>query len=234
MSDGGKGMSETSRELTTPAILLILTAVTGVVDAVSFLGMGRIFTANMTGNLLMLAFALSGVPGLSVPRSLSALTAFLSGALIGGRLAHGRTGESGWVARGFLLEAVFLFAASMLSIGLKAGNDTIQLQLYSVIAVTAVAMGLRNALVRKVQVADMTTTVLTMTVTGLAADSALAGGENPRWQRRCGSIAALLVGAAGGALLVSHSFAAPLGICAAATALCALAQFRIDSKWRQK
>jgi uncharacterized membrane protein YedE/YeeE len=90
MSDDGKGMSETSRELTAPAILLILTAVTGVVDAVSFLGMGRIFTANMTGNLLLLAFALSGVPGLSVTRSLSALIAFLSGALLGGRLrSHG-------------------------------------------------------------------------------------------------------------------------------------------------
>src|SRR5579872_6780205 len=99
-------MSETSRELTTPAILLVLTGVTGVVDAVSFLGMGHVFTANMTGNLLFLAFALSGVPGLSLTRSLSALIAFLSGALIGGRLAHGRTGEGGWVARGFLLEAV--------------------------------------------------------------------------------------------------------------------------------
>jgi len=227
-------MSETSRELTTPAILLILTAVTGVVDAISFLGLGRIFTANMTGNLLFLAFALSRVPGLSVTRSLSALIAFLGGALIGGRLVHGRTGEGKWVARGFLFEAVFLLAASILSIGLKAGTDPNQFQLYAVIAVTAVAMGLRNAIVRKVQVVDMTTTVLTMTVTGLAADSALAGGENPRWQRRCGSIAAMLVGAAAGVLLVSHSLAAALGICAAATAFCSLAQFRMDSKGRQE
>jgi uncharacterized membrane protein YoaK (UPF0700 family) len=234
MSNSGKGMNETSRELTTPAILLILTAVTGVVDAVCFLGMGQVFTANMTGNLLFLGFALSRVPGLSVTRSASALIAFLCGALIGGRLIHGRTGEGGWVARGFLLEAAVLFAASMLSIGLKAGKYPNHFQLYAVIAATAVAMGLRNAIVRKVQVADMTTTVLTMTVTGLAADSALAGGENPRWQRRCGSIATMVAGAAAGALLVSHSLAAPLGICAAVTAVCSLAQFRMDSKWRQE
>src|SRR5262247_1880027 len=53
--------------------LMALTFITGVIDAVSFLGLGRVFTANMTGNVVLLGFAVAGVPGLSVARSLAAL-----------------------------------------------------------------------------------------------------------------------------------------------------------------
>src|ERR1700756_5217487 len=66
--------------------LLVMTAVTGLVDAVSFLSLGRVFTANMTGNIVLLAFATARVPGLSVARSLTALAAFLVGAILGGRV----------------------------------------------------------------------------------------------------------------------------------------------------
>jgi uncharacterized membrane protein YoaK (UPF0700 family) len=68
-------------------LLYISTAVIGQIDAVSFLGLGHIFTANMTGNIVFLGFATAGAQSLSVPRSLSALGAFLVGALIGGRIA---------------------------------------------------------------------------------------------------------------------------------------------------
>src|SRR5712691_7659885 len=66
--------------------LLGLTAVTGVVDAVSFLGLGHIFTANMTGNVVFLGFALGGGTGVSVARSLTALGAFACGGICGGRI----------------------------------------------------------------------------------------------------------------------------------------------------
>ena len=68
-------------------ILLAMTVVTGIVDAVSFLALGRVFTANMTGNLVLIGFAFAGVPGLSISRSAVALLAFLSGAVLGGRMA---------------------------------------------------------------------------------------------------------------------------------------------------
>jgi hypothetical protein len=45
--------------------LLVLTAVSGIVDAISFLGLGHVFTANMTGNVAFLAFAVAGIPGVS-------------------------------------------------------------------------------------------------------------------------------------------------------------------------
>ena len=66
-----------------PALLLALTVVTGFVDAVSYLALGHVFTANMTGNVVFLAFAIATAPGLSIGRSGAALGAFVIGAIIG-------------------------------------------------------------------------------------------------------------------------------------------------------
>lgn len=63
-----------------PAILLMLTVTTGVVDAVSILGLGPVFVANMTGNVVFIGFALAGAPGFSLWGSVVALAAFLGGA----------------------------------------------------------------------------------------------------------------------------------------------------------
>ena len=206
-------------------ILLGMTAGTGMVDAVSFLALGHVFTANMTGNIVLLGFAFAGAGGLSVPRSLVALAGFLLGAVAGGRMSR-------WAGRAFLAEALLLAAGAAAAIGMPAESTTTA-QLYAVIAVTAVAMGIRNAVVRKLGVPDLTTTVLTLTTTGLAADSGLAGGDNPRWQRRIGAIVAIVVGAVAGARMVAHSIALPLLVCSAITAACALAQLRIDSKGKK-
>src|SRR3989442_12915618 len=75
-----------------PLALLTLTGVTGVIDAVSFLGLGRVFTANMTGNVVLLGFAVAGAPGLSIPRSAVSLIAFLVGAGAGGQIGHSLAG----------------------------------------------------------------------------------------------------------------------------------------------
>jgi uncharacterized membrane protein YoaK (UPF0700 family) len=196
--------------------LLGLTAVTGLVDAASYLGLGHVFTANMTGNVVFLGFALAGAPGLSVPRCSTALGGFFVGALFGGRLAarmgvgprHRRT------AIAFAAEATLLLAAAGASIGYAAGSPDDSPQRYAVIVLTALAMGVRNATVRGLGVPDMTTTVLTLTITGLAADSALAGGTNPRRPRRIAAVLTMAAGAAGGVLLLRHSLALPLAVCA--------------------
>src|SRR5256712_3976779 len=73
------------RPASLPQLLLVLTVTTGLIDAVSVLGLGRVFTANMTGNVVFLGFALARVPGFSLVRSLAALAAFLAAAVIGGR-----------------------------------------------------------------------------------------------------------------------------------------------------
>ena len=72
---------------TMPLLLHIVTISTGLIYAISNLALGHVFTANMTGNVVFLSFAVAGAPGLSLTRSLTALVAFLIGALIGGRVA---------------------------------------------------------------------------------------------------------------------------------------------------
>jgi len=208
-----------------PAILLAMTAVTGVVDSVSFLALGHVFTANMTGNVVLLGFAFAGATGLSISRSSVALIAFMAGAVVGGRMALDVSGHR-WVSRAFLVEASLLALSGALSL-------ISPLQPYAVIASTAVTMGMRNAVVRKLGVADLTTTVLTLTISGLAADSRLAGGDNPRWQRRLAAIVAMGAGAAAGARMVIHSIWLPLTVCSSILAGCAIAHMQINSKRRQ-
>jgi uncharacterized membrane protein YoaK (UPF0700 family) len=205
--------SPTLPERVIPYALLGMTAVTGIVDAVSFLSLGRVFTANMTGNIVLLGFATAHVSGLSVARSLTALAAFLVGALIGGRLAASiRFRAIDGLARiAFGTETLLLLSATLASIGIMKASVNSS-HVYAVIVLTALAMGIRNATVRKMAVPDMTTTVLTLTVTGLAADSSLAGGSNQRAQRRFLSILLMFLGAAVGALLVKHSLALPLAV----------------------
>ncbi|MFL5313431.1 MAG: YoaK family protein [Myxococcales bacterium] len=208
-----------------PAVLVTLTVVTGVVDAVSFLGLGRIFTANMTGNVVFLGFAAAGAAGLSIARSGAALGAFAAGAVLGGRMESRMRGGSrrGWPSAAFAIEAALLLASAAVAAG--SGSDLTDrgTVLYAVILLTGLAMGIRNATVRKLGVADLTTTVLTLGIAGLAADSSFAGGANSGWSRRAGSVVAMVAGAALGAWLLRTSLAWALATAGALSAACALA-----------
>ena len=220
--------SNQAAEAIAPYVFLGMTAVTGLVDAVSYLSLGRVFTANMTGNVVLLAFATAGVPGLSITRSLTALMSFLIGALIGGRIMAGASGDSHFrfAAQVFLLEVVVLTAASLCAIGYTGNVVEPSVQPLALIALTAIAMGSRNAAVRKLAIPDLTTTVLTLTLTGIAADSSLAKGTNVRLARRIGSVLAMFAGAAVGAVVIRYSIAAALGLAAAISALCNAALYR--------
>jgi uncharacterized membrane protein YoaK (UPF0700 family) len=77
------------------ATLLVLTMVSGLVDAVSYLGLGHVFTANMTGNVVLLGFAAAGASGFSAPACLTSLGSFLVGAAAAGRIAR----QERWPAR---------------------------------------------------------------------------------------------------------------------------------------
>jgi uncharacterized membrane protein YoaK (UPF0700 family) len=181
-----------------------MTLVTGLVDAVSYLTMGHVFVANMTGNVVFLGFALAGAPGFSVAASLTALAAFAAGALAGGRItarhqAHrGRLHSSAATAQAGLL-AVAVILAALSAVPLTAPYR------YALIAVLGAAMGIQNAAARKLAIPDLTTTVLTLTLTGVAADSAAAGGPGSRAGRRLVSVVTMLGGALIGAALVLHT-----------------------------
>jgi uncharacterized membrane protein YoaK (UPF0700 family) len=215
-----------------PSILLGMTAVTGMVDAVSFLALGHVFTANMTGNVVFLGFAIGGAEGLSVSGSLVALICFAVGALLGGWMTRKMIPQDSGatLARALVIETIFFFLAAAVSIGLTAPYVDQKQKIFSVIALTAVAMGLRNSVVRKLAIPDLTTTVLTLTIAGLAADSSLAGGDSPRWQRRGSAILAILAGATAGASMLRYSVAAPLLVCGLMSGICAFIQIQLESK----
>jgi uncharacterized membrane protein YoaK (UPF0700 family) len=215
-----------------PPLLLTLTVVTGVVDAVSILRLGRVFVANMTGNVVFSGFALVGAPGFSLSASLAALAGFLVGALGGGALT-GRLGRD----RGLLLgagagaELVLVAGSLALTAALPgaAARDGIA-------ALLALAMGIQNAVARRLAVPDLTTTVLTMTLTGIAADVRAQGHGLAVLRRRILAVLAMFAGAVGGALLVLHAGTAPAlglatGLLAAVTAGAALAA-RQPGPWR--
>jgi uncharacterized membrane protein YoaK (UPF0700 family) len=189
-----------------PGLLLLLSVTTGLVDAISVLGLGKVFTANMTGNIVFLGFAAAGAQGFHAAPYLVAIGAFLIGAAAAGRIGrhHATLPLRRWLLTAALVEAALLWIAAGVATGFDSVTQSPGHALYAIIALTAIAMGFRNATIRQLKVPDLTTTVLTLTITGLAADSSLAGGGNPNWGRRVGSIAAILLGAAVGALLVTH------------------------------
>jgi len=212
-----------------PTLLLALTMLTGLVDAISYLTLGHVFVANMTGNVVFLGFAIAGATDLSIPASLVAIGAFLGGALAGGRLAS-RAGDH----RGRLLaiatyiEIALVGAALAVSLAAPRADDDIVR--YSFIVLLALSMGLQNATARRLGVPDLTTTVLTLTLTGLAADSALAGGKSPNPWRRIVSTVTMFLGAAIGAFLIFHfGVSAVLALALALLVVSGIAAYRLSS-----
>jgi len=194
--------------------LAALTVVSGFLDAVSFLGLGHVFIANMTGNVVLIGFAAAGAPGFSFLASLCALGFFLGGAVMGGRIAQRVQPHRTLMLLVMTMEAAFTAAAAVIA-GTVPAIDA-GWPRFTVIALLAFAVGLRNAAVRRLRVPDMTTTVLTTTLTGLASDSSLAGGTNPNASNRITSFVSQFGGALVGALLVLHVGAAwSLGVAAA-------------------
>jgi uncharacterized membrane protein YoaK (UPF0700 family) len=196
--------------------LLVLTLTTGVIDAASYLGLGRVFAANMTGNIVLLGFGIAGSGGLPVVAPLVSLAAFLAGAVVGGRMGAILPPKTTHLSRSMLIEIGITALAALIAILFDITPDRFSGDL--IIALLAFAMGIRNATVRRLKIADLTTTVLTMTLTGLAADSPLAGGEGKGSWRRAAAVVSMLVGAVAGALLVKADLALVL-LAASALAL---------------
>ena len=134
-----------------PPLLLGLTIVTGLVDAFSILDLGRVFVANMTGNVVFVGFALAGAPGFSLSASLSALAGFLVGAAVGGALIN-RTGRdrAKLFRAGALLELVLVACALIVleGFGLPLGAS----ERDALAALLAAAMGIQNAVARRLAV----------------------------------------------------------------------------------
>ncbi len=184
----------------TVGLLLLLTFVTGLVDAVSFLELGQVFVANMTGNITFLGLSLHPDAHVEPTTPLVALGGFVVGALIAGRVANRfDRAPRRWLPTAFGIEAFVI----------------------ALVAVLAVALGIQNGTVHHLGVHDLTTTVLTLSLAGVVTDSQIARGPMARPHRRLGSIAAMLAGAGVGALLLFVSLSLVLALTASGTAVVA-------------
>src|SRR5215467_10488321 len=157
------------------ALLLALTAAAGWIDALSYVALGHVFTANMTGNLVLLGLAVGTGQAGGALRSVVALAGFAAGALLASALAR---------------EAAVLVALAALW---RAGAGVEPL-----IVLAAVGMGIQSAAVRRLAVAGVTTTFVTGTLISLMAGLAALRPASG-WARQAAVLAALLAGAVAGA-----------------------------------
>ncbi|WP_380162298.1 YoaK family protein [Kineococcus sp. R86509] len=207
--------------------MLVLTFSTGIVDAVGYLGLDRVFTANMTGNVVILGMALTGAEDLPIVGPIVALLGFLVGATVVGRVL--RKAPTGWTTASsvvFGLVGVGLGVLAAVVTGLQGvpveAGTTAPPAALAVTGTLGVVMGGQGAAARRLAVKDVTTVVVTSTLTGLAADSRLAGGTGEGWRRRIGAVVLILAGAAVGAALLRWHIGAGLALAAVIALLAAL------------
>ncbi|WP_291426660.1 YoaK family protein [Deinococcus sp.] len=195
------------------AALSLLTVSTGLIDAATVLG-SSVFAANMTGNLVFLGFSLGGSSDYSVPSSLAAIFGFLLGAFVAGRLIRDKlTARKAGLALG--IQTVFILLGAGLAWLTKAGESD-SWGRWLMLILLGVAMGLQNTVsIKKSALDDMKTTVMTLTLAGMAAD--LGRGKTDKLGVRLFSVLLLVVGAVTGALIY---YSAGLVATILATALC--------------
>lgn len=203
-------------------LMLGLTFGTGIVDAVGYLGLDRVFTGNMTGNVVILGMGLVGAEGLPVVGPLLALGGFMAGAALGGRVLRRAAGA--WTG---LTTALFTLVGGLLlalaATLLLVGEDASRPVAFTVTTLLGGAMGVQAATARFIAVKDVTTVVVTSTITGLAADSTLGSGRGGGSARRVAAVVLILAGAAVGALLLRWHVGAGLLLAGAVVLIATLA-----------
>jgi len=197
------------------ARLLALTWAAGSMDAISYLGLGHVFTAMMTGNTVLLGLALAQGEVSAVLRSVLALVAFAAGAVVGALIVERDGAREEWppaVTGALALEgaALLLFSVVWALTGPARGEGGVHV----LIALSGFAMGIQAAAVRRLGVPGIATTYITGTLTSLMGDLVgwLRTGAGTtdtapavNWERRVGLLAAVFfvygLGALVGAVL---------------------------------
>jgi uncharacterized membrane protein YoaK (UPF0700 family) len=215
-------------ERLTVVSLLLLTFATGLVDAVSVLELGHVFVANMTGNVVFLGFWLAPRTVVDMTAALIAFISFVTGTVLGGRLArHLGRDVRRWLTVTLSLEVVILVTLAVLAgTGVIDYHDNTKLFL---IAGLAVAFGIQNSTARQFGIQELSTTVLTTTISGIGFDSRLAGGTGARGKLRYSVVIALFAGAAVGATMTRFAVAPVIGVAAVVVAVAA-ALFRFGPR----
>jgi uncharacterized membrane protein YoaK (UPF0700 family) len=185
--------------------LFALTLSTGVVDAVSYLALDRVFTGNMTGNVLFIGFGLVGSDEIPLLNNVIALLGFLAGALVCARIIRGHTHATRLPTVNLVVLTISAGVGAILAVVWLALGEVPESALLAVTAILAIVMGAQAAGVRAAGISDVTTIVVTSTLANLAIESRLAGGPGDKWRRRLFAVVSMGAGGALGALLVQLS-----------------------------
>lgn len=201
------------------ATMVALTMTTGVIEAVSFLVLGPVFTAVQTGNLLFLSFAITGAESdLSPAASGMSLAGFASGVVVGsGFEAAVQARGLRWFFAALMAEAVLIGSGALVAWGIEGTGGPLTARHYAVTAIVGAAMGLQNATAMKAPVPDVPTTLVTRAMTGLLGGGrSVPVGDAPTTgpgastdtghrRRRAASVAAMFAGGVLGAALLRAS-----------------------------
>jgi uncharacterized membrane protein YoaK (UPF0700 family) len=199
-----RGLVNDERHGPLPGILVLLTGVAGVVDALSILRIDDVFVANITGNIIFIGLALVGARGYSIVAPLIALACFLAGGVAAGACVPRPLTHRG---RAAYAAAVVQLVDLAIATGLFAvSSHPGMVMRYALLAVLALGMGAKSAFVRFVGVPGLTTSVFTSTLTGLAAGVARGGLRDPGFAVRIMATLALLVGAVISAVLALKTY----------------------------
>jgi uncharacterized membrane protein YoaK (UPF0700 family) len=184
-------------------LLVALTFSAGAVDAISFLGLGKVFTANMTGNIVLLGVGIGRGASPEVVRSAISLGAFTGGVFLASWLAGRWQRPAVWPAGVTVALAVEALAQAGLWTGwlLAHGRPAPVLEA-ALVGTSALAMGLQSGAARVLNVAGVTTAYVTGTLTGLIGGLTASGGSATERLLRGLVLVALLGGAAVSTVLV--------------------------------
>jgi len=202
-------------------LLNALTISSGAVDAVSFLALGKVFTAFMTGNFAFLGMAIASATGSTTygvvaPRVISVLAAlagfavgvFLATKIVRQHAPHDSEQATGVVwperttfALGFSVLAHLCFVLIWFATSARPGDDIIPVLL----AVWGLAMGMQSGAVRKLDVGGTFTTAATATFIFLASNVRYLPLMSDERRRLRGILISLVIGATAGGLLLIHA-----------------------------
>ncbi|MYW05033.1 YoaK family protein [Streptomyces sp. SID3343] len=197
-------------------LLLVLTAAAGATDVLAYRGLGGIFTANMTGNLVLFGIAGSHGVDIHLARSGAAVIAFTAGVVAAYRMtAVPDLSDRPWHPRiSAALLVSLAFQAALLAAWAGSGAEPGRLTGIGLVALSAAAMGMQTAAARRLAKAGITTTFVTGTLSSVA--ESLSAGSTKDVARRCAVLLALIAGALVGAVALRY---APVSAAAVAPVL---------------
>jgi len=186
-------------------LLIALTFASGAVDATSYLGLGRVFTANMTGNFVLFGLGVARVQGLEVLRSGMAFVGYVAGVAVSARVLGRGGAKDVWAARVTVVLALETAMLGALTAGwLATGAAPVRPWLEVLIVCSGMAMGMQSSAAQRLAVPSVSTTYVTGTLTSAVTELALFGHPTSGWPLRACVVLSLGVGAGIEAVILLH------------------------------